>query len=148
MFNNLSPYTNVKVVLQRETKRRKGRRLAGHGGEDAQKGGFAAAFSRRFDGDVGNGIAQFEGVGMKDPNSKGGGGVVVEDDVPFDDGFDIGEQAGDLDRAGMRSDGVEEDGFVSHNGFIFTMAEGVGQWRSNQITYMKQILRVFHSFPC
>ena len=93
-------------------------RFAGHGGKDAQESGFTAAFFRRFDGDIGDSVAQLEGVGVENPNGKGGCRMIAQDDVPFDDGFDVREEVGDRDGLGMRSDGVEEDGFGFHNGFL------------------------------
>lgn len=55
---------------------------------------------------------------MEHPNGEGGGGMVAENDVLFDDGFDAGEEVGEADGVGMRGDGVEEDSFVFHNGFF------------------------------
>ena len=126
--------------------------LAGHGGEDAQEGGFAAAFFRGLNGDISDGIAQFEGPGVQDPDGQRGGGVVAEDDVFFDDGFDVGEEAGDGDGQGVGSDGVEQDGFGFHNVFDSIMAGGVGQWLSKlaekRIWGMEvQLIRICPEFP-
>ena len=98
--------------------------FAGHGGENAQEGGFAAAFFGRFDGDVGDGIAEFKGIGVKNPNGEGSGGVGTEDDVFFDDGFDVGEKVGDGDGTRVGSDGVEDNGFSFHGFYLQHGREG------------------------
>lgn len=92
--------------------------FVGHGGEHTEESGFATAFLGRLDGDVGDDVAEFKGPSMKNPHGKGGSGVIAEDDVFFDGGFDVGQEGGDLDGFGMRSDVVEDDGLGFHNGFL------------------------------
>jgi hypothetical protein len=91
--------------------------FGGHGGENAQEGGFAAAFFGGFNGHVGDGIAHFKGVGVQDPNGKRGGRVVAENDMLFNDDFDVGEEVADLDGVGAGDDGIENDSFGFH-GFL------------------------------
>jgi hypothetical protein len=49
---------------------------------------------------------------VQDPDGQGGGGVVAEDDMPRDNGFDVGEQFSNVDPGRVGRDGVEDDGFL------------------------------------
>lgn len=44
--------------------------------------------------------------------------MVGEDDVAFDDGFDVGEEGVNAEGFGVGSDGVEDDGFGFHDCFL------------------------------
>jgi hypothetical protein len=96
----------------------------GHGGEHGEKRRFAATFFRRFNGDVGDDVAQFKGSGMQHPNGQGGSGVVAQDNVLFDNGFNVVEEVGDVDGFWMRGDGVEDNGLSFHNGFLGPLWRG------------------------
>ena len=65
--------------------------------ENGQQCGFAAAFDWGFDAKIRAHVAEFEGVGVEDPEGDGFGGPLGEDHEPEQEGAEVIEEefAGD-----------------------------------------------------
>ena len=87
--------------------------------QDGEEGGFAAAFFRGFQADVGADVAEVEGVGVEGPEGEGFGGGLGEDDEAAEEFDEVVEEELAVDRIvpGLGFSEAEDvvDRFHSHS---------------------------------